>query len=535
MSKFNLTKLSTNHGFVKTAATIINKFLRDLRDPASGKTYTELIKKLPEETPEARNTRTAIYKSILNDIFNNKNLNSTLTSLESRIGANTYNSVNGFYKEVFQIIESELFPLLLKASDKAKVSPAENAQNKIQVKEWIDGIRDAYQGAHATADFLYLFIKDMIKFVSNKEQFVFSGGYEFDAARFEKQFMESKDNKSFKFSFFTWKTYGVKNVEQQAAERTSSQEQCGLHQCSSPGWYFLWGKNSSFSSCADVNAKILKTHSANGWCTQSVSAETYINKTEKFYLYFDPNDLQIAKVAIVLEPGGKIPEMQKMGNNPPSEYLSQIKDLMDKDGLKPSGGAFGSSSGWKINEVMQWYDNNKSMNDETFVDYMMAYLPKISPVVNKHDNIIDLAISLGEAASASESEKGLEMRTQLALGFAKEKMTKSEVRSMILEKLIVKPSVQGDDSTKENPSVQGDESTKEHPHVQGNESTKEIIKLVFFYKLGEMSLSDSNITVVTNLKSLLTTKSLPEDQEDLMFRDDEKSTLQQIVKNMVYR
>ena len=128
MSKFNLTKLSANHGFVKTAA-IIHKFLRDLRDPASGKTYTELIKKLPEETPEARNTRTAIYRSILNDLNSNNNLNSTLQSLESRIGANTYNSVNDFYKDVFQIIESDLFPSLLKASEQAKVSPADNAQN----------------------------------------------------------------------------------------------------------------------------------------------------------------------------------------------------------------------------------------------------------------------------------------------------------------------------------------------------------------------------------------------------------------------
>ena len=126
--------------------------------------YTELIKKLPEETPEARNTRTAIYRSILNDLNSNNNLNSTLQSLESRIGANTYNSVNDFYKDVFQIIESDLFPSLLKASEQAKVSPADNAQNKIQAKQWIDGIRDAYQGAHATADFLYLFIKDMIKF-----------------------------------------------------------------------------------------------------------------------------------------------------------------------------------------------------------------------------------------------------------------------------------------------------------------------------------------------------------------------------------
>ena len=510
MSKFNLTKLSANHGFVKTAA-IIHKFLRDLRDPASGKTYTELIKKLPEETPEARNTRTAIYRSILNDLNSNNNLNSTRQSLESRIGANTYNSVNDFYKDVFQIIESDLFPSLLKASEQAKVSPADNAQNKIQAKQWIDGIRDAYQGAHATADFLYLFIKDMIKFVSNKEQFVFTAGYEFNPTKFEKQFMDSKDNKGFKFSFFNWKTYGVKNVEQQAAEGAGSQEQCGLRQCSSPGWYFLWGKNSSFPSCADGNAKILKTHSADGWCTQSTMAENYINKTEKFYLYFDANDKQIAKVAIVLESGGRIPEMQKMGNNPPSEYLSQIKDLMDKEGLKPSGGVFGTSSGWRIDQVMQWYDSNKSMNDETFVNYMMAYLPKISPVVNKHDNIIDLAISLGEAGSANEMSKEFDMGTQLALGFAKEKMEKQEVRSMILEKLGVNPS------------------------VQGNESTKEIIKLVFFFKLSEMSLSDSNITVVANLKSLLTNKSLPEDQEELMFRDDEKSTLQQIVKNMVYR
>ena len=107
--------------------------------------------------------------------------------------------------------------------------------------------------------------------------------------------------------------------------------------------------------------------------------------------------------------------------------------------------------------------------------------------------------------------KEFDMGTQLALGFAKEKMEKQEVRSMILEKLGVNPS------------------------VQGNESTKEIIKLVFFFKLNQMSLSDSNITVVANLKSLLTNKSLPEDQEDLMFKDDEKSTLQQIVKNMVYR
>ena len=534
MSKFNLTKLSTNHGFVKTAA-IIHKFLRDLRDPASGKLYTELNAKLPDETPEARGTRTAIYKSILEGILNNKNLNSTLTSLEGKIGAKVYNSVNDFYKDVFQIIESELFPLLLKASEKTKVSPADNAQNKTQVKEWIDGIRDAYQGAHATADFLYLFIKDMIKFVSDKEQFVFSGGYEFDPAKFERQFMESNDNKNFRFSFFKWKTYGVKNVAEQAAEGANSQKECGIRQCSSPGWYFLWGRKSSFSSCADENAKTLKTHSANGWCTQTFAADTYINKTEKFYLYFDANDQQIAKVAIVLEPGGYISEMQKMGNNAPSEYLSQIKDLMDKDGLKTSVGVFGTKSGWKVNQVMEWYDSNKSMNDETFVNYMMAYLPKISPVVNKYDNIIDLAIALGEESSAIELEKGFDMGTQLALGFAGEKMQKQEVRRMILEKLIAKPSVQKNDSTKENPSVQKNDSTKENPHLQGNESTKEIIKLVFFYKLGEMSLSNSSTTVVSNLKSLLTTKSLPEDQEELMFRDDEKSTLQEIVKNMVYR
>lgn len=551
MGKFNFKKYSSfisekESAFVKIAA-VEDYFIRTLEVPGTGKTFKEIFQeKIPNETEEQKSLRTNDLKEKISVIKNDKIFIRALTVAEQELkgqSGTTYRHISDINNKLFSIAMEKYFPIFEDGAMKMKFDNNWSAQQQgLSISEWNKGLTEGMRGGGfaGRGDFVYLLVRSMVGAIKGKEQWHVKDIRKFDLGRVELFFHECENDPSKlnRFSNYeqsgTQAVEGVVHTEENISDSTSI---CGFVKTSSPGWFYLNGKkgqrwcnekftkeNGPFQGADNQPTKnhalLFAASQSTGWCTGNSSADYYLSEASKFYLYFPQGQaidqsgrVNQASVAIVGLSNGSYQECVGHQNSPPWGYLSQIMDVMSKENIKVnSSSKFGYSGGVTGDVPFKWYSENKDKSPgEIFpkIDFIFDF---IKTRINFFDNIVDLAANVTEGSFKNDAVKsGKGMDSAATIG--------------ILPEIIKKPGAKEEFM-----------STVESYLPNLDPKTHGIFKDIlsnFFPNFGSMSPAKDKLT--QNFRSLITQKVLPDEEEELLFRDDNENTLREIVNHFMYK
>lgn len=551
MGKFNFKKYSSfvsqqENSLTKIAA-VEDYFIRTLEVPGTGKTFKELFQeKVPNETEEQRNLRMDDLKNKVSVIKNNKIFIRALTVAEPELkgqSGDTYRHIQDINNKLFSMAMEKYFVIFEEGAMKMKFDNNWTAQQQNSaILEWKNGLTEGMRGGGfaGRGDFVYLLVRSMIGAIKGKEQWYVKDVRKFDMGRVELFFHECEDDTSKLNRFSNYEQSGAQAVEGVVHSQEIQNESgsiCGFVKTSTPGWFYLYGKQSqrwcsekftkengpfqgSESQLSKNHALLFAASQSTGWCTGGGSADHYLNLSEKFYLYFPQGQaldqsgrVNQATVAIVKRSDGSYKECVGHRNLPPWGYISQIMDVMSKENItaKPDS-MFGYTSGVTGDVPFKWYKENKDKSPGEIFPKVDFVLDEIKKKIESFDNIVDLASSItsgGFREDVVKSRSGMESSASMG----------------IIPEILKKP------GAKEEYAARVESYIKDiNPKLHG--IFKDILSSIF-PGLGSMSSAKDKIT--QNFRSLITQKTLSAEEEELLFRDDKESTLREIVDHFIYK